>query len=263
MSSQPPPPPPAAGWYPSPASDTLDQFWDGQAWTRETRIPPAPRATTAPLPQDYLAPHRADRDVMGSGGWAAWLALVIGPLVALIGVLSGSTGRDAATTIALIQTAVLLVLFVIDADALRRGGSVRRSFLLAVVLGWLYYIARVLVVRRPSSVGMLAAAVGAFLASGYLLSVTDRGSWSLTPTTTEGPRPGSKPVFVGDDFNRGLSLNISQQGGETLTVTCPRTVLLRGDQIQCTAIRERGGSPLLYVVTRLRNETITWFQVAP
>lgn len=140
----------------------------------------------------------------------------------------------------------------------------RRSFVLAALLGWLYYLARVLVVRRPGAVVMLIAAVAAFLLSGYLLAVTERGSWSVTSATdAEGPPAQFGPTLVGDAFSRGLSHEISQQAGETVTVRCPLVTLGRGEQIQCPATLERDGSVLLYVVTRLADETITWFQVAP
>ena len=42
--------PPAAGWYPDPAGDGLERWWNGLAWTSTTRVPAAPAAETLVLP---------------------------------------------------------------------------------------------------------------------------------------------------------------------------------------------------------------------
>lgn len=41
---------PAAGWYPDPAGDGLERWWNGLAWTSTTRVPAATLAQTLVLP---------------------------------------------------------------------------------------------------------------------------------------------------------------------------------------------------------------------
>lgn len=70
-----------AGWYPDPEGRPADRYWDGSAWTADTRpqAPPAPTSTAA----TSTSPAAPARPRSRAGVWVAVAALVV--LVVAVG----------------------------------------------------------------------------------------------------------------------------------------------------------------------------------
>jgi hypothetical protein len=117
------------GWYPDPAREGAERWWDGAAWTaftREASAPapdpdaaPQPRLTGRRIPERELFERPPEPDTRAAAwiAWSpAWITFALLPL-ALLGM--------AAAGAALVPVAVVLVMLILMALA---GGDARQLY---------------------------------------------------------------------------------------------------------------------------------------
>jgi hypothetical protein len=72
----------AAGWYPDPDGRPCDRYWDGNAWTLQTR--PLTQNTPKPVTSSAVANSTPNKI---SPGW--WVVIIILGILCVIGLAAG------------------------------------------------------------------------------------------------------------------------------------------------------------------------------